>query len=169
MNRFAGLVALIVLAGCASPPLPPESEPVVALMSERLSLARDVAWAKWIEVLPVRDPERESALAQKLFRQGAAAGLNETQLARFIQTQIDASRIEQHAWMKRWKNGTPLPEGEPPTLDSLRSQLDQLSALLVAEYAAAPDTPTAAARTQLKKSGFTPCAAAKAASGFSVK
>ena len=68
--------------------------------------------------------------------------------------------------MKKWRKGTPLPAGEPPALDSLRKRLDQMSPLLLAEWAASPSTPRAAARQRLLKSVIDPRAATVAASGF---
>jgi|GEM_PF-2273908 len=161
----AALLALF-LTSCATPPLPEESEPVVSMMARRLELARDIAWAKWTEGLPVRDPARETAVIEKLTRQGEAAGIEEPLVSHFVRAQIEASCLEQEAWMKKWRKGTPLPAGEPPALDSLRKRLDQMSPLLLAEWAAAPATPRAAARQRLLKSVTDPRSATVAASGF---
>lgn len=161
------LLIPVILAGCAgTPPLPEESEPVVAMMAERLELAHDVAWAKWASGLPVRDPAREAAVLDKLVRQGESAGIDEPLVARFVRAQIEASCLEQEAWMARWRKGTPLPAGEPPTLESLRARIDHMSSLLLAEWAAAPTTPRPAARLRLLKSVVDPRSATVAASGF---
>lgn len=158
--------ALAMLSGCATPPLPEDSFSVVALMAERLALARDVAWAKWADGLPVRDPEREKQVVEKLARQGEAADIDGVLITRFIRAQIEASCLEQEAWMRRWNSGEPLPAGDPPALGALRSRLDRLSAMLVAEYAAAWNTPPAAARKKLEATVIDPRSAAIAASGF---
>jgi len=160
------VLAGAILCGCATPRLPEESEPIVALMAARLSLARDVAWAKWNDGLPVRDPARENEVIQRLVRQGVAADLEEELVWRFARSQIDASCLEQEAWMKRWRQGEPLPAGDPPDLQILRSRLDRMSSLLLAEYAAAWNTPPAAARERLKKSVIDPRSAAVATSAF---
>ncbi|MFA7344858.1 MAG: gamma subclass chorismate mutase AroQ [Terrimicrobiaceae bacterium] len=159
------LLALL-LASCATPPLPEESQPVVGLMAERLELARDIAWAKWTDGLPVRDPVREVTVLEKLIRQGEAAGIEEPLVSHFVRAQIEASCLEQEAWMARWRKGTPLPTGEPPTLDNLRQQVDRLSSFLIAEWAAAITTPRAPARQRLLKSAINPRAATVAVSGF---
>jgi chorismate mutase len=140
--------------------------PVVALMGERLELARDIAWAKWEAGQPVRDPVREAAVLEKLTRQGESAGIEEALVARFVRAQIEASCLEQETWMTKWRKGTPLPPGDPPTLDGLRQRLDLISPLLVAEWAAAMKTPRDAARQQLLKSVTNPRSASVAASGF---
>lgn len=162
---LASCLALL-LSSCATPPLPEESEPVVALMAGRLELARDVAWAKWADGLPVRDPAREAAVIEKLTRQGEVAGIDEPLVSRFIRAQIEASCLEQEAWMGKWRKGTPLPAGEPLALDILRKRIDRMSSLLLAEWAAAPNTPRSAARQRFLKSVTDPRSATVAASGF---
>ena len=163
---LSAVLPALLFTSCATPTLPEESEPVVSMMAGRLELARDIAWAKWAAGQPVRDPAREAAVIEKLTRQGEAAGIEELLVQRFVRAQIEASCLEQEAWMKKWTKGTPLPAGEPPTLDSLRKRLDQMSPLLLAEWAAAPSTPRAAARQRLLKSVIDPRAATVAASGF---
>ncbi len=166
MRKFPLLICPLILAACATPPLPEESEPVVAAMAERLELARDIAWAKWADGLPVRDPAREAIVIERLVRQGEAAGFDEPLVAQFVRAQIQASCLEQETWMAKWRKDTPLPAGEPPTLESLRLKLDRGSSLLLAEWAAAPDTPPAAARARLLPSVINPRSAALAATGF---
>jgi len=159
---FAG----VFLAACSTPPLPGQSEPIVSLMAARLSLARDVAWAKWSDGLPVRDPAREQEELGRLARQGVAADLDEGLVWRFARAQIDASSLEQEAWMNRWRKGEPLPSGDPPALADLRLRLDRMSSFLLAEYAAAWNTPAAAARARLKASVINPRSAEVATSAF---
>jgi chorismate mutase-like protein len=161
-----GLFAAVFFCACSTPPLPEESVPVVALMGERLSLARDVAWAKWTAGLPVRDPASEDEAVKKLVRQGESADLEEGVVLRFVRAQIEASYLEQEAWMKRWREGEPLPAGDPPALEALRLRLDRMSTFLLAEYAGAWETPPAAARARLKKSVIDPRSASVAASAF---
>lgn len=167
--RFLGKGLLLlgfVLTACSTPQLPEESEPVVAMMAERLSFAREIAWAKWADGLPVRDPAREAVVVERLVRQGEAAGFDEPVVARFVRAQIEASCLEQEAWMRKWRQGTPLPAGEPPPLGMLRQKVDRNSSLLLAEWAAAPLTPPAAARQRLLPSVINPRSAEVAASGF---
>ena len=165
-NRSSVFLLSLLLVSCATPPLPEESEPVVALMAQRLELAHDIAWAKWAGGIAVRDPAREAAVIEKLTRQGEAAGIDEPLVSRFVRAQIEASCLEQEAWMEKWRKGTPPPAGEPPTLDSLRKQIDLMSPLLIAEWAAAITTPRAAAKQHLLKSVTNPRSATVAASGF---
>lgn len=164
---MAVVFGALILTSCATvPPLPEDSEPVVALMAERLKLAHDVAWAKWAEGLPVRDPAREAVVLEKLTSQGETAGIDAPLVLHFVRAQIEASCLEQEAWTSTWKKGSPLPAGEPPTLESLRKQIDRTSSLLLAEWAAAPQTPASAAKAHLLKSVINPRSATVAASGF---
>ena len=168
-ERVVVAVLALTLAACATvPPLPEDSEPVVTLMAERLELAREVAWAKQANGLPVRDPAREETVMARLTAQAEAAGIDSPLVAHFVRAQIEASCLEQETWMRKWRTGTPLPAGEPPTFDSLRSKIDRISALLLAEWAAAPETPPASARQRLLSSVANPRSAAVAASGFIV-
>lgn len=164
--RLLSLATLLYLGACAAPPLPEESEPVVGLMADRLRLAQEVAWVKWENGLPIRDPARESAVVEKLTRQGERAGIDEALVVRFVRAQIEASCLEQEAWISKWRKGAPLPAGEPPSLESLRTRLDRMSTFLLAEWAAAPTTPRPAARERLLKSVLNPRSATVAASGF---
>jgi len=164
--RLALLLCTLLLAACATPPLPEESEPVVGLMADRLRLAQEVAWVKWLNGLSIRDPERESVILEKLTRQGEKAGIDEVLVARFVRAQIEASCLEQEAWMSKWRRGEPLPAGEPPTLENLRTRIDRVSTFLLAEWAAAPTSPAAAVRQRLLKSVLNPRSASVAASGF---
>lgn len=168
---FRNLPVLVAafLSACSTPPLPEESGPMVALMAERLTLARDVAWAKWTAGLPIRDPARENEVVIKLGRQGEAADLEPALVYRLARAQIEASCLEQEAWMKKWRLGEPLPAGNPPELDALRLRLDRMSTLLLAEYAGAWSTPSAAVRARLKLSVVDPRSATAAAAAFVFK
>ena len=166
MKSFFASALLLLLVSCATHPLPEASEPVVALMADRLELSRDIAWAKWSNGLPVRDHAREAEVLEGLARQGEAAGIDDPLVLHFFRAQIEASCLEQEAWMQKWRKGTPLPAGEPPALDTLRKQIDRMSPLLLAEWAAAINTPRAAAKQRLLKSVTNPRSATVAASGF---
>lgn len=166
MRKLPLLLCPLLLAACATPQLPEESEPVVSAMAERLGLARDIAWAKWADGLPVRDPAREAIVIERLVRQGEAAGFEQPLVVQFVKAQMQASCLEQETWMAKWRKDTPLPAGEPPTLESLRMKLDRGSSLLLAEWAAAPNTPPAAVKARLLPAVINPRSAAVAASGF---
>ncbi|MDX2080975.1 MAG: gamma subclass chorismate mutase AroQ [Terrimicrobiaceae bacterium] len=168
---LAGLAVVFVLSGCATTPLPEDAGPVVGLMSERLAVSKDVAWTKWANNLPIRDPERERRLLERVSNQAEIAGLDGPTTSRFVRTQIEASCLQQEYWMQTWRNGQGLPAGDPPTLDQLRVRLDSLTSRLVAEWAATEGTPipTRAARDQLISEGASPAAASAAAAGLAIR
>ncbi len=170
-NALAALAVSFFLSSCATVPLPENAEPLVDLMAERLDVARDVAWAKWAEGLPVRDPARERKLLERISAQAEMAGLEGLAAARFMRAQIEGSCLQQEYWMQKWRTGHGLPPGEPPTLDALRSRLDSLSARLIAEWAAMAETPMAPAsvRDALIQRGITPAAATAASAGVTAR
>lgn len=160
--------AVLALSGCATPPLAEDAVPVVELMAARLDVARDVAWTKWAEGLPVRDPVREKAVVERFTARAEAAGFEPAPAARFIRAQIEASCLQQEWWMARWKAGESTPAGDPPTLERLRSRIDAISARLLAEWAAVETSPPAreAVRADLIRRGVSPAAAGAAAAAF---
>ena len=64
------LLAAALLAGCASP----QGE-LTKLAEQRLSMSRDIAWAKHSADLPVYDPQRETAILQTMMAAGQQQGL----------------------------------------------------------------------------------------------
>jgi chorismate mutase len=160
----------LVLCSCAStpPPLPEKVEPVVDLMAQRLGLARDVAWIKRANNLPVRDPAREAAVLERTLRQADAADLDSAAALRFMRAQIEASCLQQEYWMQVWKNGQGPPPGAPPSLGEIRSRLDSSSARLFAEWAATKGhtIPFQSVKVRLMDAGVSPAAANAAAAGL---
>lgn len=166
------LTALVafVLCSCAStpPPLPEKAKPVVALMAQRLGIARDVAWTKWANNLPVRDPAREAAVLDRTRRQAEAANLDSAAALRFMRAQIEASCLQQEYWMQVWKKGQGPPTGAPPSLGEIRSRLDSSFARLFAAWAATEGLtiPIQPVQVRLIDAGVSPAAAHAAASGL---
>jgi len=165
---LAPAAALVFLTSCATKPLPEDATHVVALMSQRLALAHDIAWAKWADGLPVRDPSREAAVLERAGRLAEAADIEPGLAVRLMRAQIEASNLQQEFWMTSWRTGSGLPPGEPPTLASLRIRIDSISSRLVAEWAATPllIIPKASVCARLVADGATPAAASAAAAGL---
>jgi len=171
--RILAAIASLILCSCASnpPPLPENAEPVVDLMAQRLHLARDVAWTKRANNIPIRDTAREASVIERTARQAEANDLDSAKATRFIRAQIEASCLQQEYWLQIWKDGADLPPGEPPTLAEIRSRLDSSSARLFAEWAATDGLtiPLQAVKSRLVAAGVSPAAAQAAAAGLAVK
>jgi chorismate mutase len=125
---------------------------LIALVSQRLSLAEPVARYKWAHHQPITDTPREQALLADVEKRAAKAGVDPAFAHAFFQDQIDASKDVQNALFDTWRTSRP-PEGTAPDLaTSLRPQLDKLTQSLIASLArvqtlrAQDDCPTRVAR-----------------------
>lgn len=98
---------------------------MIELVSKRLQLAREVAWQKYQDDLPVRDPERETALLASLVERGRAAGVSEPAVRDFFEAQLKASRALQTFLIHKWKRGATLPALAPRRIvPDIRDDLD---------------------------------------------
>ncbi|MPW19032.1 chorismate mutase [Paraburkholderia sp. CNPSo 3157] len=125
---------------------------LIALVSQRLSLAEPVARYKWAHHQPITDTPRERALLADVEKRATKAGVDPAFARAFFQDQIDASKDVQNALFDSWRATRP-PEGAAPDLaTSLRPQLDKLTQSLIAALARAQtlraqdDCPTRVAR-----------------------
>ena len=125
---------------------------LIALVSQRLSLAEPVARYKWAHHQPITDKPREQALLADVEKRAARAGVDPAFAHEFFQDQIDASKEVQNALFDTWRASRP-PEGAAPDLaTSLRPQLDKLTQSLITALArvqtlrAQDDCPTRVAR-----------------------
>jgi chorismate mutase len=136
-------VVAVLAGGCAGRPDPawspgPVQARMVELMGERLEVARQVAWYKFREGLPVRDWKRERASLRVLTARGKAMGLSSFQVGRFFRAQMAASRMVQKDLMAGWKAGLPVPTVPPPDLArDLRPRIDAIDADLLVQVAGA--------------------------------
>jgi chorismate mutase len=126
---------------------------LIALVSQRLSLAEPVARYKWAHHQPITDTPREQALLADVEKRAAQAGVDPAFAHAFFQDQIDASKDVQNALFDTWRTTRP-PEGAAPDLStSLRPQLDKLTQSLIAALSrvqtlrAQDDCPTRVARS----------------------
>lgn len=142
MHRFLSLSVLslsIVLAGCSKSesPVPdyeptPQEERLAGLIAERLQVAPDVAWSKYLSDDPVHDPERETELLKSLTEQAEPHGLGSAFVESLFDAQFRASRQWQRLRIEDWRRGEELPAGEAPDLrEDIRPQLNRISVELM--------------------------------------
>ncbi len=105
-------------------------------MVQRLEVAREVAWIKFLNHLPIRDPQREAELVNRMVTEGQAQGLNATVVSEFFTAQIAASCRVQEESIRFWQRGGTLPAYAPRDLKrDIRPQLDKIGANLLRELA----------------------------------
>lgn len=144
------------------------------LMAVRLAMALDVAWQKYLDGIPVRDPRRESAMLAAVLEEGTRMGLPPRQVDRFFSAQVAASRRLQWESIHKWKRGTrPLPPLLAQSISrDLRPQIDEINRQLLlslAQTGGRPPHPGFAkyACQTLRARGFSWPVAQKAVAGLS--
>jgi chorismate mutase len=169
MHRAAPFLGVLLLLGaCAGVPLAPSpvETRLIDAIAHRLEIAREVAWIKYLDDRPVRDPEREAAVLDSITARAAARGLNPQVVKQFFAAQIAASRVQQERWIHLWKRGAPLPSYAPRGLRSgVREDIDLLNEDLLDTLALiGPPRPGLRTWTErvLRQRGFCPRAAALA-------
>ncbi|MEI6338419.1 MAG: gamma subclass chorismate mutase AroQ [Verrucomicrobiota bacterium] len=151
MSRFfsCGLVGLaLVLSGCAGSapkaalePSPTETR-LVELMTQRLELARQVAWIKFQNQAKVKGVKREAELLASLEQKAAAIGLARETARVFFQAQIQASCQVQQGLISGWKRGGVLPAIPPLDLQrDIRPRLEAISEELLRDLVVITRTP----------------------------
>lgn len=156
-------VCAIVMAGCATTapksyqPSPQQAR-LAELMVQRLEVGRQVAWIKYVNDMPVKDPKREAELLAALTEQGNRLGVNPATTQEFFGAQMSASRALQGELIHGWKRGRPLPAYPPRDLKrDIRPQLDYISTAILEELRVVklPDAKLAAYTTaQMRERGF---------------
>jgi chorismate mutase len=134
LPRMAWAAALaLLITGCATQPdlawsPSPAQARLVELMGERLALARDVAWYKYQEGLPIRDGRREKTSLRALTARGRSMGMSSWTTGRFFRAQMAASRRLQKDMIEAWSTGTP-PPGVPPAdlAGVIRPRIDEIN------------------------------------------
>ncbi|HEY8899120.1 MAG TPA: gamma subclass chorismate mutase AroQ, partial [Chthoniobacterales bacterium] len=135
MPRLPLLLCLLALSACATPPpatFTAAESALVSDMGRRLALAREVAWIKYLDGRPIRDPAREAAVLDSVTHAAAARGLDAIRTREFFAAQIDASCAEQAALIRQWKRGAPLPTFAPRSLGgAVRQDIDAANGALL--------------------------------------
>ena len=140
-RRTLLLLLAALLAGCASQPLPPDSEKidrVLVLIQQRLGYMDDVARNKWNSGAPIEDLPREREIIEAIGREAPVHGLDPEIARDFFRAQIEASKIIQNARFAEWRARNQPPFADIPDLrNQIRPALDALTPALLAALAAA--------------------------------
>lgn len=159
------LLALGFLTSCATTakqPLTasPAETSLTALMVDRLAVAKEVAWIKFLNHLPIRDPKREAELVERMVAEGQAQGLSPAAVKAFFTAQIAASCRVQEESIRFWQRGGTLPAYAPRDLKrDIRPELDKIGANMLRELARVENQKTSAgfstyAYSAIRQGGF---------------
>jgi chorismate mutase len=111
-------------------------QPLVETSAHRLMIAERVALAKWESGAPVEDAPREAQVIHSAVEAGEARGLDEASVTAFFRAQIEANKIVQYSLLADWRRHGDAPVHTPiSSMSSVRSELDQIQTLLIAELA----------------------------------
>src|ERR1700679_3465381 len=111
-------------------------QPLVETSAHRLIIAEQVALAKWDSGAAVEDAPREAQVIHSAVEAGEARGLDEASVAAFFKAQIEANKIVQYSLLADWRRHGNAPAHTPSSsMSAVRSELDQIQSLLIAELA----------------------------------
>src|SRR5215469_16406494 len=107
---------------------------LVEISAQRLTLAKQVALAKWDSGMPVEDMMREEQVIADVRSRGANMGLDIGDVSDFFQAQIEANKLVQYSLLAQWHRAGKAPDHTPVDLASkIRPELDEVDKTLIAE------------------------------------
>jgi chorismate mutase len=113
-------------------------QPLVETSARRLSVAREVAFAKWETGTAVEDPPREEHVIASAVSEGKKEGLDPAVVSRFFRAQIEANKVVQSSLLSTWHKAGKAPEHQTQDLaTTIRPQLDKIQKQLIAELVTA--------------------------------
>jgi chorismate mutase len=114
--------------------------PMVRTSARRLAIAEQVALSKWDSGAAVEDSSREAQVIVGAVKAGDAKGIDSASITRFFKAQIEANKVVQYSLLADWRRHGGAPAHTPIDLaGTIRPELDQLQAELVAEMASTKD------------------------------
>jgi chorismate mutase len=107
---------------------------LVETSAQRLSLAEQVALAKWDSGGPVEDTSREEQVIVTATKAATVRGLDPASVANFFRAQIEANKLIQYSLLADWRRVGKAPDHTPVDLaKTIRPELDQLQTELIVE------------------------------------
>ena len=111
---------------------------LVASSAERLTIAEQVALAKWDSKGHVEDPPREAVVINRAKEAGMASQIDGDWVAAFFRAQIEANKEVQYAQLAAWHRVGAAPAHRPVDLArDIRPRLDLLQTQFIQQLAAA--------------------------------
>jgi chorismate mutase-like protein len=108
---------------------------LVELVIQRLSLAQDVAAAKYTSGKPIDDPIRELEILQLAARALNGLGLYQRIGMQFFRDQIEANKVIQRELHHRWnRHPEEVPAAKPDLPAEIRPKLDQLTKQIIQQF-----------------------------------
>lgn len=133
------LLTLTCMSSCfafAAEQKPSAIEPLLQAISERLSIADQVALSKWDSGKAVEDPPRELQVISAAQARAAEFKLNPDDVQRLFKAQIEANKQIQNALLAQWHAAGKAPDTTRLSLvDDIRPKLDRLQTQLLQAYA----------------------------------
>lgn len=109
---------------------------LVETSARRLTIAEQVALAKWDSGTAVEDVPREAQVITGAVKMGQSKGLDEASVTNFFRAQIEANKLVQYSLLADWRRAGKAPAHERIDLaNTIRPELDQLQTTLIAELA----------------------------------
>lgn len=115
---------------------------LVETSARRLTLARQIAFAKWDARSHVEDAAREADVMTAAVKAGQSRGLDRDFVSNFFKAQIEANKLVQYSLLATWHRAGSAPFHPAINLTTVRARLDRLQEDLIIELA-----DTAALRT----------------------
>lgn len=104
--------------------------------ARRLTIAQQVALAKWDSGAAAEDLLREAQVITGAVRDGVSRGLDPTSVSNFFKAQIEANKVIQYSLLADWHRAGRAPTHAPIDLvATIRPELDHVQAALIAELA----------------------------------
>ncbi|MFI4937320.1 MAG: chorismate mutase [Candidatus Berkiellales bacterium] len=138
------MISALFLISMSRPILAHTDETAVAastqlfnLMSQRLSLMRQIALYKYYNNIPIYVPEVEKRLLSKVKIDAEAFDLDVEKTQAFVQMQMDIAKVIQHQWHDYWREKG-APKEDVYDLDQvMRPELARLTAAIIEQVSTA--------------------------------
>lgn len=139
-NRIASLLlaACLSTSALAAPqPAPATLAPLLQTISERLTIANQVALTKWDSHKPVEDSLREQQVIANAQQQAQTYQIKPEEIGPFVAAQIEANKLVQYALLAKWQSAGKAPViARPDLVTQIRPVMDKLQIKLLQQYAA---------------------------------